>query len=133
MLAGLLFLVGGQVSFEHLAKLPLLTAKSGNGDFRVSAPYVDGPELTVREGVPKGKVYRFVMDSRESKVYPGIAKGQTGVVPYTRRVTVYVPSQVKASSPFFVSQDSMGASIMPTMLDNMIFEKRVPAMVGIFI
>jgi iron(III)-enterobactin esterase len=116
--------------------LPLYTPKSDEGDFRIAPPYANAPELTVRDSVPKGTVYRFTMNSTESKLYPGIAKSAPGqVVPYTRRVTVYVPSQYKPGSaaPFFVSQDSMGQGIIPTILDNMIADKRLPAMVAIMI
>jgi iron(III)-enterobactin esterase len=76
------------------------------------------------------------MQSTESKLYPGIAKHAPGqTVPYTRRVTVYIPSQYVAgtSAPFLVSQDSMGAGILPTILDNMIADKRLPPLVAIMI
>lgn len=112
------------------------SAKANEGDYLLLAPYKDAPELTVRPEVPKGAVYHFTMDSHDSKIYPGIAKTAPGtVVPYTRNVTVYVPNQYKPGSkaPFFVSQDSMGNGIVPTILDNMIFDKRVPAMVAIMI
>jgi enterochelin esterase family protein len=46
----------------------------------------------VKEGVPQGTVREFTMDSKDSRIYPGIARNQPGVVvPYTRRVAVYVP------------------------------------------
>ena len=35
------------------------------------------------------------MDSKDSKIYPGIARNQPGVVPYTRQVAVYVPAQLR--------------------------------------
>jgi len=110
--------------------------KAGDGDYIIEPPYSNAPELTPRSDVPKGKIYRIVMDSRDSKIYPGIEKTHPGVItPYRRRVTVYVPSQYEAGteSPFFVSQDSMGSGEMPTILDNMIADKRLPSMIGIFI
>lgn len=119
-----------------LAALPLFTAQSRDGDYRIAPPYANAPELTARDGVPKGTVHHFVMDSKDSKLYPGIAKTAPGqVVPYTRRVTVYVPSQYKpgTAAPFMVSQDSMGQGILPTILDNMIADHRVPAMIAIMI
>jgi enterochelin esterase-like enzyme len=76
------------------------------------------------------------MDSTNSKIYPGIAKTAPGqVVPYHRHLTVYVPSQYVAGSaaPFLVSQDSMGQGEIPTILDNMIADHRLPAMVAIMI
>jgi enterochelin esterase-like enzyme len=112
------------------------TSKSNEGDFIINAPYSDAPELKVRADVPKGTVNHFTMDSKDSKIFPGIAKNAPGqVVPYIRNVTVYVPSQYKLGSkaPFFVSQDSMGSGIIPTILDNMIFDHRLPAMVAIMI
>ena len=112
------------------------TKKANMGDYIIGPPYADAPELKVRDEVPKGQVYRFTMQSTDSKIYPGIAKTAPGkVVPYQRRVTVYVPSQYVPGTPapFFVSQDSLGSGNLPTILDNMIFDKRLPAMTGIMI
>src|SRR5205814_2198745 len=109
---------------------------AGDGDYIITPPYADAPELTPRDGVPKGMVYRFTMSSTDSKIYTGISKTAPGqVVPYQRRVTVYVPSQYEAgkTAPFLVSQDSMGAGQLPTILDNMIADHRLPAMVAIMI
>ncbi|MFZ4506981.1 MAG: alpha/beta hydrolase [Fimbriimonas sp.] len=111
------------------------TPKSNVGDFLQDQPYSNAPELTPRDDVPKGKIYRFTMNSTDSKIYPGISKTQPGVVPYQRRVTVYVPSQYISGkpAPFFVSQDSLGSGQLPTILDNMIADKRLPALVGVMI
>jgi enterochelin esterase family protein len=125
-----------QAPAMDLSSYKPLTPNAGDGDFRISPPYSDAPELTERPGVPKGTVYHFTMDSTDSKIYPGISKTELyHVVPYHRRVTVYVPSQYVPGtpSPFLVSQDSMTSNIMPTVLDNMIADKRLPAMVAIFI
>src|SRR6185295_5073208 len=82
-----------------LARLAPLTPGAGDGDYIILPPYANAPELTSREGVPKGTVYRFTMNSTDSKLYPGISKSAPGtVVPYQRRVTVYVPSQYKPGS-----------------------------------
>lgn len=110
------------------------SAKDGN--FIIGPSYTNAPELAAVEGVPKGTVYRFTMESADSALYPGIAKNQPGVtVPYSRRVSVYVPSQYVPGkpAPFLVSQDSMGSRELPTILDNMIAQKRLPAMIAIFI
>lgn len=112
------------------------TAKVKDGNYLLDPPYVNAPELTPRDGVPKGRVFRFTMDSKDSKIYSGIAKNAPGqVVPYQRRVTVYVPSQnvPTKAAPFLVSQDSMGAGILPTILDNMIADRRLPPMVAIML
>ena len=117
-------------------KFKSYTPQANEGDYIIDAPYADAVELKARPDVPKGQVFHFVMDSKDSKIYSGIAKTDPGkLVPYMRNVTVYVPSQYKpgSKSPFFVSQDSMGNGIVPTILDNMIFDKRVPSMVAIMI
>jgi len=118
-----------------LSKFTPYSATAGEGDYIINPPYQNAPELTADPAVPKGRIVRFFMDSHESKLFPGISKSAPGqVVPYNRRVTVYVPSQYVAgtAAPFFVSQDSLGQGEIPTMLDNMIAAKRLPPMVGIF-
>lgn len=106
----------------------------GAGDYILRPPYANAPELTARPDVPKGTVIHFTMDSKDSLIYPGIAKDKPlQFVPYTRGVTVYVPANVPKNAPFLVSQDSMGRGILPTILDNMIADHRVPAMVAIMI
>jgi iron(III)-enterobactin esterase len=112
------------------------TSKSNEGDYIIGAPYTDAPELITRLEVGKGTIHRFTMDSKDSKIYPGIAKTAPGqIVPYNRNVTVYVPSQYKpgTKAPFLVSQDSMGSNIIPTILDNMIYDHRLPPMIAIMI
>jgi enterochelin esterase-like enzyme len=106
------------------------------GDYVIAPPYMNAPELTKRDDVPHGMVYEFNMDSKDSKLYPGIAKTAPGqVVPYMRHVSVYVPAQYKPGTPapFIVCQDSMGRGELPTILDNMIADKRVPVMVAVMI
>jgi enterochelin esterase family protein len=107
-----------------------------NVEFTIGPVYVNAPELTVKDGVPKGTVREFVMNSEDSKVYPGIAKNQTGTVPYKRKVCVYVPQQYVAGtpSPFVVVQDGMGyTNSMVKVLDNLIYEHSVPSMIAIMI
>ena len=108
---------------------------SDEGDYSIAPPYSNAPELKRRDDVPKGEVYHFTMNSTDSKIYTGISKHTPGVVPYQRRVTVYVPKQYVPGTPapFFVSQDSMGANILPTILDNMIADHRLPVMVGVML
>ncbi len=119
-----------------LTSRPPLSAGSGDGDFVIGPPYAAAPELTLRDDVPKGTVSQFTMNSTDSKIYPGISKSAPGtVVPYQRRVTVYVPHQYVAGTPapFLVSQDSMGSHQLPTILDNMIADHRLPVMVAVMI
>ncbi|HLY75626.1 MAG TPA: alpha/beta hydrolase-fold protein, partial [Planctomycetota bacterium] len=112
------------------------TAKADEGDYLLNPPYANAPELTAKDGVPKGMVYHFTMNSTDSKMYPGIAKSAPGaVVPYQRKVAVYVPSQYVSGkpAPLIVSQDSMGQGELPTILDNMIADHRLPALVAVMI
>src|SRR3954453_10754936 len=82
----------------------------GDGEHTIGPDYADAPELKVKEGVPRGELHEFTMNSEDSKIYPGIAKGKTGVVPYKRKVWVYVPKQYVAGTPapFVVAQDGGG-------------------------
>ncbi len=124
-----------------LLPTPPLTAAptpDQDGNFVIGSPYTPAPELTVKDGVPKGTVHEFTMDSKDSKIYPGIARNQPGVVPYTRRVAVYVPAQYVAGTPapFIVAQDGMSPTYrnnLPPILDNLIHEKRVPAMIAVMV
>jgi enterochelin esterase family protein len=125
-----------QAPAVDLTKFAPLTPGAGDGDYTIAPPYANAPELTPREGVPKGTVSRFTLNSTDSKIYPGISKSAPGtVVPYQRRVTVYVPSQYVAGTPapFLVSQDSMGARDLPTILDNMIADHRLPVLIAVMI
>ncbi len=135
MILALLPLLHHQAPPIDFTKFAPYTAKSNEGDFLITPPYANAPELTPRPEVPKGDVFHLVLQSTDSKLYPGISKTQPGTVPYSRRVTVYVPRQYRANTPapFLVSQDSMGAGELPTILDNMIADHRVPAMVAIMI
>ncbi|HEY1170563.1 MAG TPA: alpha/beta hydrolase-fold protein [Verrucomicrobiae bacterium] len=112
------------------------TRTKDNVEFIIGPNYANAPELTVKEGVPKGKIHEFTMDSTESKIYTGIAKNQPPPVPYKRKVAVYVPAQYKpgTAAPFIVAQDGLGyMNTLPKALDNLIHEKRVPVMIAIMI
>jgi enterochelin esterase-like enzyme len=120
------------------------------GDFLIGPIYVPAPELTVAEGVPRGTVHRFTMNSADSKIYPGITKVPPGGPPdymppdltnlriypksYTRTVTVYVPAQYVAGTPapLLVLQDGPDNNLSP-VLDNLIAQRRVPALVAVMI
>jgi enterochelin esterase-like enzyme len=108
--------------------------------------------MSVHEGVPQGTVFEFTMNSADSKIYPGIARdAQTfgtpdpadpaklvvttsHPVPYSRPVAVYVPKQYVPGSaaPFIVGADGPDRALF-TVLDNLIAESRVPAMIAISI
>jgi enterochelin esterase-like enzyme len=92
------------------------------------------------------------MSSADSKLYPGIARdpGTFGTpdpadpaklivttshpAPYTRHVAVYVPAQYipGTAAPFIVGADGPDRPLF-TVLDNLIAERKVPAMVAISI
>lgn len=107
-----------------------------DGDFIIGPDYTNAPELTVNADVPHGTLHEFTMESTNSRIYPGIAKHQLGVVPYQRKVAVYVPQQYVPGTPapFIIVQDGMGyAKRMATVLDNLIAEHRLPVMIAVMV
>lgn len=132
------------------ADAPPLVAvtKDHDGNFRIAPPYAPAPEMTAKEGVPRGKVIDFVMHSEESKYFPGVG-GPYGK-PYERRVALYVPSQYVpgTAAPFMVIQDGVTQDrapgtragtpgfyheALPIIVDNMIAQKRLPVMLLVLI
>ena len=79
---------------------------NADGNFILGPTHTPAPETTTQSSVPQGKVIEFVMNSTDSKIYPGIARdpGTFGTpdpadpaklivttshpAPYTRRVFV---------------------------------------------
>jgi enterochelin esterase-like enzyme len=126
------------VLFNSLSNLPFASGADADaeGDFIIGPDYTNAPELTVREGVPRGSLHVFTMNSEDSRIYPGIAKNRPGVVPYHRQVCVYVPSQYVPGTPapFMVVQDGMGyTNRLSAILDNMIYDHRLPALIAVMI
>jgi enterochelin esterase-like enzyme len=123
---------------------------NADGDFLIGPDYIPAPELTPANGVPKGKIETFVMHSADSKIFPGITKvppdGPANYVPpdltkvaiypkaYKRTVTVYIPAGYIAGTPapVIVVQDGPDKNL-PLVLDNLIAQHRVPAMVAVMI
>jgi iron(III)-enterobactin esterase len=122
-----------------------------DGDFIVGPTHNAAPEMAANEGVPKGDVFEFTMESNGSKIYTGIAREpNTVAVPdpvdpnkvivnscpaaYTRRVAVYVPKQYVpgTEAPFIVGADGPDPSLFAA-LDNLIAGHRVPVMIAISI
>jgi enterochelin esterase-like enzyme len=122
-----------------------------DGNFIIGPTHTPAAEMAVDATVPKGDVYEFTMESKDSKFYPGVerdtaavpvggpgANGANGPMsasrpaPYTRHVSVYVPKQYVAgtAAPFLVSTD--GEKCFST-LDILIAQKRIPVMVAIAI
>jgi enterochelin esterase-like enzyme len=117
-----------------LMELPLLTPGAGDGDYLVKPPYAPAPETVVRADVQKGRVERFELNAAESKFYPDTKLRDWKP---TRAVTVYIPSQYVPGTPapVIVTHDAQGArnNLLPTILDNMIADKRLPAMVAVMV
>lgn len=112
------------------------TRTKDNVEFRIGPSYADAPELTLRDGVPRGWIHEFIMDSKDSVLYPGIAKKLPPPVPYQRKVCVYIPKQYVAGTPapFIIAQDGLSyTNVLPKILDNMIHDGRLPIMIAIFI
>ena len=122
-----------------------------NGNFIIGPTHKAAPEMSVKEGALQGQIFEFTMDSKDSKIYPGIAREpntslrpdpadpnklivSSSPAPYTRRVAVYVPKQYVpgAEAPFIVGGDGPDRLLF-TALDNLIAEKRVPVMIAISI
>ena len=126
-----------------------------DGNFLIGPDYVPAPELTVVAGVPMGTIKQFVMRSEDSTLYPkAIARDVFGVPdpdnyktlivqthekPWERAITVYVPASYnkKKPLPLLVTHDGpkMGEPdlTLPRILDNLIAQKRVPAMAVVMI
>ncbi len=121
-------------------------------NFVIGPNYVPAPERKKVEGVPEGKVEQLVIDSKETKLFnPGIARNEFGKVDpsnpktlivvthpidYKRRIGVYIPAQYKkgAEAPFMVVHDGPSqANGYKTILDNLIYQKRIPPIVLISI
>jgi enterochelin esterase-like enzyme len=144
----------GTPGFVPAKELPdgALPAADADGSFIIGPTHKKAPEMTPQDGVPKGEVYDLVMKSSDSKIYPGIARepGTSGKpdpanpakldvttshpAPYTRKLAVYVPKQYVpgTEAPFIVGADGPDKSLF-VALDNLIAQKRVPAMVAISI
>ena len=117
-------------AIARLSDLPAWHAGAGDGDYSIGPEYAPAPEQTKRAGVPEGRVVEFVMDSAESKFYPGLNG------PFQRHVCVYVPAQYVpgTAAPVIVSADAYGMRYaLPTILDNMIADHRLPVMVAVMI
>jgi len=127
------------------------------GDFTIGPEYAPAAEMSARPGTAAGSVQAFAMSSRDSRIYPGIQRlenevtarrdshgnrlaaaeaDQSVAAPYTRTVWVYVPSgYVRGTpAPFMVVQDGYGyLSRLPNVLDNLIADKRIPAVIAVLI
>ncbi len=140
----------GYVKATELPDGQVPSAKK-NGNFIIGPTHEPAPEMAVKDGVPKGEVFEFTMESKDSNIYPGIAREPNTFgrpdpadpsklivnsypAPYTRKVAVYVPKQYLpgTEAPFIVGADGPDRMLFAA-LDNLIAEKRVPVMIAISI
>jgi len=125
---------------------------NATGNYIISAAHPPSPDMAAKDGVPKGTIHTFTMTSADSKLYPGIARDQgtrgeqdpkdparlmvttSHPAAYTRQVAVYVPSQYVPGTiaPFIIGADGPDPLLF-SALDNLIAQKRVPAMVAVSI
>ena len=123
-----------------------------NGNFIIGPTHNPAPEMIVQDNVPQGTVYKFTMDSKDSKIYPGIARDPNTFgtadstnpsklivttshpAPYTRQIEVYVPTQYIRGTvaPFIVGTDGPDHALF-TALNNVIAKGKVPVMIAISI
>jgi len=124
----------------QLAKLTPWSPGAGEGDYVLSPPFAPAPENAPRDGVPHGKVVTFHLDMAESRFYPP-APGRDGAPPAKREVNVYIPAHYVPGTPapLLFCHDAMGmhdnkpAPYLPAILDNLIAEKRLPAMIAVMV
>ncbi len=123
-----------------------------DGNFILGPTHTPAPEALTNPDIPHGDIYEFVLNSADSKYYPGVMRdpGPLGTpdpndpaklivttshpAPYTRKVTVYVPKQYKPGTvaPFIVGADGPD-KLLFTTLDGLIAEHRVPVMIAVSI
>jgi hypothetical protein len=139
----------GYVKAKELPDGVLPTA-ARNGNFIIGPTHTPDSDTTAKEGVPQGQVVEFTMESKDSKIYPGIAREpgrmtadpanpakllvNSHPAPYTRKVAVYIPKQYVSGTeaPFIVGTDGPDPLLF-TSLDNLIAQKRVPVMIAVSI
>lgn len=126
-------------------------------DVVIGPDYPPAPETLVQAGVSAGRVQAFVMESRDSAIYPGIRRLdnevtrrrdpfgnrlaaehhlQSAAAPYIRTVWVYVPAQYRPGTPapVLLAQDGyLYLNRLPRVLDNLIAAGRVPPMVAVLV
>ena len=123
-----------------------------NGNYIIGPTHNPAPQSLPSTNVPLGTIYRFAIESTDSKIYPGIAREPNTFgtpdaanpaklivttshpAPYTRQVAVYVPKQYvdDTAAPFIIGADGPD-NLLFTVLDNLIAEGKVPPMVAISI
>jgi iron(III)-enterobactin esterase len=123
-----------------------------DGNFIIGPTHRLATDLPSANGIANGKVIEFIMNSKDSKVYPGIARDANsfGTVdpadpaklivttsrpaPFTREVAVYVPKQYVpgTAAPLLVTADGPDPFLFST-LDVLIARHRLPVMIAVSI
>ncbi len=104
--------------------------KIGNFKNAPKTSWEDVPAIELKEGTPRGTVIMFRVPGADSKLFPGN---------YQRNVWVYVPAgyQEGTELPFMVDHDGSATAVVQTQLiatmDNLIAQKKIPMMAGVFI
>jgi enterochelin esterase-like enzyme len=107
--------------------------RMGNFTIAPATTWADVPAMTTRAGVPNGTVTMFTMKSEDTQMFPGV-RG-----PYERNVWVYVPAGYVPGTelPLMIDHDGRADAVIQSQLivvmDNLIAEKRLPMMAGVFI
>jgi iron(III)-enterobactin esterase len=129
-----------------------IPSPNANGNFIIGPAHTPAPESIVQTSVPQGTIFQLTIDSKDSKIYPGIAREPktfgtadptdpaklivttSHPAPYTRHISVYVPKQYVpgTAAPFIVGADGPD-NMLFTTLDNLIAEGKVPVMIAISI
>lgn len=110
---------------------------TGDGDFTVNPPYATQPDLTDK-GNPKGKSFKFTMDSSKSALFKGDDPLLKAANQHTfmRNVDVYVPAlyQDGTAAPVLVIQDGPGElGLVKNALDNLTISKDPARKLPVFI
>lgn len=119
-----------------------------DGNFILGPTHPEAPEMVEQAGVPKGRVVAVTMSSADSRIFPGQVRDESVYeapadpadpatlvlttvhpAPWTRVVNVYVPAGYVPGTPlpFMVDQDGPNPWLF-TALDNLIAQRRVPAL-----
>ena len=131
-----------RAAIAQLADLPRWTPAADVGDYSLTAPYTPAPETKPRDDVPKGRVETFHLPLAGSKFFPPAAGRDGKVDPAaTREVVVYIPAHYVPGTPapLLLTHDAMGAHdrdpapYLPTILDNLIADHRLPVMVAVMV
>ena len=122
------------------------------GNFVIGPTHNPAPEMAGDPAALEGTVHNFTMESKDSKIYPGIRREQgtfgtpdpnnpakldvttSAPAPYTRRVAVYIPKQYVPGTiaPFIVGADGPDPLLFKAV-DSLIVQKRIPPMIAVSI